>query len=311
MEQNERMNEMNLKWKILSPALREQVLLLSPEDRESVEELRVREGRPLALVSAGKERTPEEWKLRRVTSRDIGWILEAAGQGSIHTILPQLRQGYVAVEGGNRIGVCGSVVVKDGEVTNFRRISSLAVRFSREITGIAKPLLSKLTENGRLQSTLILSPPGGGKTTLLRDLIRCISDGEGISPLRVGVADERGEICGMAAGAPQKNVGTRTDIVDGCPRAPALLMLLRGMNPQVLAMDEITETRDLTAAVEAAGCGVVLLATAHGAEPKEIKLRPVYRDLLQEGIFRRFVWISMEGDRRRYRVLTAEEMEQC
>ena len=310
MEQENRNDELEPKWKILSPALRAQMLLLPPQIRESVEELRVREGRLLALVIAGQEKTPEEWKSRQVTSRDISWILETAGQGSIHTILPQLRQGYVAVEGGNRIGVCGSVVVKDGEVTNFRRISSLAVRFSREVTGIALPLLPRLMEEGRLQSTLILSPPGGGKTTLLRDLIRCISDGNGITPLRVGVADERGEICGMAAGTPQKNVGTRTDIVDGCPRAPALLMLLRGMNPQVLAMDEITENRDLAAAVEAAGCGVVLLATAHGAVPREMKLRPVYRDLLREGIFRRFIWISMADGRRQYRVMTAEEMAQ-
>lgn len=277
----------------------------------TVEELRLREGRPLSIVSSGEEWSSRALARELVSQRDLDWVLEAAGHGSIHTVLDQFRNGFLSVEGGNRIGICGSAVMKEGEMINFRRVSSLAIRFCHEVPHLAGPILPQLMEGGILQSSLICSPPGFGKTTLLRDLIRCISDGEGVPAKRVGVADERGEICGLYQGRPQRRVGKRTDIIDGCPKAKALLMLLRGMNPQLLAVDEITAQEDLAAMEEVAGCGVTLLATAHSAAPSDLFLRPIYRGLLESNIFRRFIWITLEAGVRCYRVLRKEEVEQC
>jgi stage III sporulation protein AA len=197
-------------------------------------------------------------------------------------------------------------VVKDGGILNLRQLSSVAVRIAKEARGSASEVLLHLYDGGSLQNTLIISPPGRGKTTLLRELIRCISDGEGVTPLRVGVADERGELAAMENGMPRMEIGARTDVMDGCPMQTGLLMLLRGMNPQVLAMDEITAPEDLEALETAAGCGVRLLATAHGENQRELRQRPLYRKLLDEGIFRRTVIISMDGNKRRYEVFPLE-----
>ena len=295
---------------LLPASLRQQVLALLPDACGEIEELRLRLGKPLSYVTAGREECPGSFSGRPITDKDLGWVLETAGHGSIHAVLDQLRQGFLPVEGGHRIGICGSAVMKEGQIHNFRNISSLAIRLGREMPDIGAPLLPQLIEENRLCSTLIFSPPGCGKTTLLRDLIRCISDGVGVHPLRVSVADERGEVCGMVLGSPQWQVGSRTDVIDGCPKAKAMLMLLRGMNPQVLATDEITARADIEAMEEATGCGVALLATAHGGAPREILLRPIYRQMIASGLFERFVWISLHEGRRQYRVLRREEMMQ-
>ena len=276
---------------------------LEPAERTSLEEVRLRAGFPMSIVIGGTERTPDPWKDRLLTEADLRRVLEVAGGGSVHTILDQLRAGYVTASGGVRLGVCGTAAADGGILRSFRTVTSLAVRVPHTIPGIARPLLPALMEDGLLQSTLILSPPGWGKTTLLRDLIRCLSAGEGITPLRVGVADERGE---LGAGDLRLFLGPRTDVLENVPKAAALLMLLRGMSPQVLAADEITAPEDIRAMKTAAGCGAVLLATAHGTDPEDLRSRSLYRDLLDSGIFRRFVLVGMEDGRRTYRVTDGE-----
>lgn len=196
-------------------------------------------------------------------------------------------------------GSVGRGAVRDGTLLSFRRITSLALRVPHTMEGIARPLLPRLNQGGQVPSTLILSPPGLGKTTLLRDLIRCLSLGEGTAPRRVGVADERGE---LGAGELRYTLGPRADVLENCPKDQALLMLLRGMAPQVLAADEITHPADLRAMETAAGCGVTLLATAHGGSWEELSLRPLYRELLGAGIFQKFVFISLAAGRRVYTV---------
>jgi stage III sporulation protein AA len=188
----------------------------------------------------------------------------------------------------------------------LREISSLNIRIAKEVPGIGERVLPHLVEGGQLQNTLILSPPGGGKTTLLRDLIRCISDGTIFQPLRVGVADERGELAAMEGGRPQLELGGQTDVMDHCPKDRALLILLRGMNPQVLAADEITDPEDSRALELAVGCGVTVLATAHGARLEDLQVRPVYHRLLQRKVFRKVIVIEGRGEARRYRVVETE-----
>ncbi len=284
---------------ILPRPLLEGLSALGDGRLESAEEYRLRRGSPMTvLLPEGETETGGP----AVTEDHLRQVLENATQASAHTVLDRVRQGFVTLRGGHRIGLCGTAACKEGEIVTLRYLSSLNIRIARQIRGQAAKLLPELTEDGRIVSTLILAPPGAGKTTLLRDLIRVLSDGEGIGPHRVGVADERGEIAALWRGEPQLDVGRRTDVMDGCPKAQGLSILLRGMNPQVLAADEITDPQDAEALVRAAGCGVELIATAHGARKETLQKRPVYRGLLEAGVFRRLVVIERRRGGRAVRV---------
>lgn len=289
---------------VLPPELRQQALALPAQERERVEELRLRCGWPMAAVFPEGEVSLGG---RKIVTQDLELLLEIASRASVHAVLAQLREGYLTIEGGHRLGLCGTAVLENGQMRNLRSLSSVSIRIARQHPGAALPLLSGLMEGGRLCSTLIAAPPGMGKTTLLRDLVRCISDGDGTPPLRVGLADERGEVAALYGGVPQLRVGRRTDVIEGCPKAQGAMLLLRAMNPQVLAMDEITAPEDVGALLTAAGCGAVLLATAHG-EGDELTRRPLYRTMLEERIFQRVVSIQRTEQGRSY---TVDAPEPC
>ncbi|MCI9310190.1 MAG: stage III sporulation protein AB [Lawsonibacter sp.] len=286
----------------LPQRLRQEALSLPAGDRARAEELRLRVGWPMTAVLPEGERplggSPVE-------GRELEQLVEIASRASLHTVLDQVRRGYLTFEGGHRIGLCGTAALREGEIHALRAISSANLRIARQVKGAAAPVLDGLCPGGRLADTLILAPPGLGKTTLLRDLIRSVSEGEGCTPLRVSLADERGEVAAMYNGRPQLEVGRRTDVAEGCPKAQGLMLLLRAMNPQVLAVDEITAPEDVGALITAAGCGVTLLATAHGEGRAGLERRPLYRPLLDEGLFRFLVRIRREGERRIY---TIEEL---
>lgn len=274
--------------------LRRDLLSLPEWVRERAEEVRLRVGQPVSVtVGARDYRCVGAEPIRMETLYDV---LEQVSRHSVHTVLERMKSGFVPIRGGHRIGLCGSCKTEHGKGSGFRELSSLNLRIAREVRGGAESLVSRLQERGELQSTLILAPPGAGKTTLLRDLIRCISDGIGTDAKRVGVADERGELGALWEGRAQMDLGRQSDLLDGLPKAEASLMLLRGMNPQVIAMDEITEPSDVEAVVQAAGCGVTLLATAHGASIEGMKARPIYRTLLRQNVFRQAVLIHCDAD---------------
>ncbi|MBQ7485075.1 MAG: stage III sporulation protein AA [Oscillospiraceae bacterium] len=274
---------------------------LSQEEKASAEELRLRSGQALGVVLPDGEVSLGEGVT--VTPEDLEQICDRVTGYSRYLSSETVRQGYLTAEGGFRIGVCGTAVMRDGAVKDLRGISSLTIRISRACTDAVQSLLPALYPENTVCSTLILSPPGLGKTTLLRDLIRTLSNGcAALPPYRVAVADERGEIAVMRDGQAQMDVGGHTDVLDGCPKALAIPMLLRSAAPHVIAVDEITVQEDLSAMFAAANCGVALLATVHAASRGELLEKPLFKRLLRMNVFKKAVVIRMAEGRRVYDV---------
>ena len=256
------------------------------------EEFRLRAGRRATLLIGGTE-TPISSV--PVDTSDIDSVIERATNASVHTAQSSIAKGFINCSGGIRIGLCGTGIIDKDKVTGMRGISSLAIRIPHEIRGCGQAAIDKVKAD-TVGSVLILSPPGYGKTTFLRECIRQLSD----SGKRVSVADERGELAAVHRGVPQFDLGKESDIMSGVPKAQAVMMLLRAMNPQIIAMDEISSPEDVEAAETASGCGVRLIATAHAADKSELYRRPVYRRLLELGVFKNTVVIENRCGRRSY-----------
>lgn len=283
----------------LPARLRKLAGLLSDEQRAVAEEFRLRTGRPMTVLLPGGE-----WEIGGIVdAEDLEVLCNLATEFSRYAAAETMREGYLPVRGGFRVGLCGTAVVKDGSNTNLKDLSSAVIRIAREMRGIATEIAPQLFREGRFASTLILSPPGGGKTTLLRDLVRCISEGTpALPPCRVALIDERGEVAVMYRGEPQMDVGSHTDVLDGCPKALGIPIVLRAMNPQIIAVDEITRQTDLEAVGMANGCGVGLLATIHAGSVGELLQKPLYADLLAAKVFSLAVHIDHSPVGRSYRV---------
>ena len=284
---------------ILPSRLKRLALALPPQQKALAEEFRLRAGQPMTVLLPEGEVPLEGW----VEPEELETLCDLATEFSRYAAAETLREGFLPVRGGFRVGLCGTAVMKSGVNTDIKSISSAAVRIAREHKGIAETVAPQLFRDGRFLDTLILSPPGGGKTTLLRDLIRCLSEGAGeLPPQRISLIDERGEVAVMYRGEPQMDVGPHTDVLDACPKALGIPMVLRAMAPQIIAVDEITLQADLNAVCMASGCGVGLLATIHAADPAELEQRPLYRQLLAERVFRLAVCIRRTDRGRRYEV---------
>ena len=265
---------------ILPNRLRKLALALPEEQKAAAEEFRLRAGRPMTVLLPEGELPLEA----EVDPAELETLCDLATEFSRYAAAETLREGFVPVRGGFRLGLCGTAVMKGGMNTNLKNLSSAAIRIARERKGVGTDLAPRLFRDGVFRSTLILSPPGGGKTTLLRDLVRCVSEGVGGTPaLRVSLVDERGEVAVMYRGQPQMDVGSRTDVLDACPKALGIPIVLRAMSL-------------------AAGCGVGLLATIHAADTAELLQRPLYRDLLAEGVFQQAVCIATSEGKRTYRM---------
>jgi len=270
---------------LLPYGLRETFEALSKGEKTAAEEFRLRAGLlPSVLLPEGEKRLGA----KTVSSRELADTLEIATESSLHSSRDSIKNGFVTGLGGHRIGICGTAVMKNGEIDGIRAVSSLAVRIAKEIRDCGRDVAGSLVENGRFISTMVISPPGGGKTTLLRDLVRQLSN----RGFKVALADERGEIAAVRGGIPQADIGMRTDVLSSCPRDEAVMLLLRTMNPDIIAMDEITAPRDAKALESASNCGVGLLATAHASDVSELRDRGLYRELLAQGIFKKAVVIS-------------------
>ena len=259
----------------------------------TVEELRIRVGRRPCFAAEGREHPFAE---EAVSEELLQTILEKATGASIHTAAQALAEGYWSYHG-LRVGVCGTAVWRDGAITGFRELSSIAIRICRERRGILDAVASQIIADG-YRNTLVLAPPGGGKTTALRELIRLLSeDGK-----RVAVVDERNEIAAKDGAVARFDLGPSTDVLTGVEKARGALQLLRSMGPEILAVDEIASDTDVEALCCAAGSGVGILASAHGRSASDLERRPGFRALLERGAFSCVLCIEGEGERRSYRV---------
>lgn len=270
-------------------------LINSKIDIHKIQEIKIRAGKPLMVLNDSGEkvvRAPGD-SIYLVTEADIREMLEYISNYSLYAYEEEMRQGFITVEGGHRIGLCGQVIVENGQVKNLRYISSINVRIAHEMVGCADKVMPYIIKDQSVYNTLIISPPGCGKTTLLRDVIRQISDGNSnIKGTTVGVVDERSEIGGCYRGVPQNQLGMRTDILDGCPKAEGMLMLIRSMRPEVIAVDEIGTKEDVHAVDYAMHCGCKLIATVHGKSLDEIRDKPVLGELVREKRFERYIVLS-------------------
>jgi stage III sporulation protein AA len=264
-----------------------------------LEEIRLRLGRPLALhgrmgdcflsesgeaVSAAAAYRPDRIDLEKA--------LQLISSSSLYAFAEELRSGYITIPGGHRVGLCGQAVVEGGRVVRLKHITGLNYRIARQIRGAALPYVRFFLDHRRrrVYHSLLVAPPRGGKTTFLRDLARCLSDGVkelGVAGFKVAVVDERSEIAGSFQGMPQLDVGERTDVLDACPKAEGMMMLLRSMGPEVIVTDEIGRPEDIAAIEEVIHAGVTVVATAHGSSLAELRARPGLRRLLDEQVFER------------------------
>lgn len=243
--------------------------------KESLEEVHLRINRQVELIINGFSHMLHT----AATKEDIQFVVNTASRYSPWAAAT-VSSGYITAPGGHRIGLCGDCVVQNGQVTAVRTATSLCIRVARDFQGIGHTA----PKHG---SILILGPPGAGKTTLLRDLIRCRSGNGGC----VCVVDERGEI--FPSGAVFEP-GSCTDVLTGCSKALGVMMALRTMGPRCIAVDEITAQEDCNALVQACGCGVELLATAHAANLKDLYMRPIYRPLMEMGLFEQVIILNRD-----------------
>lgn len=246
--------------------------------RDTMQELRLRMDAPAQMVFQNKSC----WLPGRVTREELKEVINSASRYSPWAATG-VSQGYITAPGGHRIGLCGEVVFKNGRVEGIREITSLCIRVARDFPGIAG------RADSLYGSILIIGPPGWGKTTLLRDLVRRISRKE-----MIGVVDQRGELFPIGF-----DRGECTDVLTGCPKPEGIHMLLRTMGPRCIAVDEITEDADVRAILQAANCGVRLLATAHASCPADLRKRMVYRQLVENHIFDSVITLTKD---RSYRI---------
>lgn len=254
---------------------------LDRQGREDLLELRLRLDSPPEFVHAAGSR----WAGRKITSEDLHFCINTACRYSPWTAASS-ASGFLTIQGGHRIGLCGEAVCKEGEVTGFREVHSLCIRIARDITGRGSLV------NARGRSVLILGAPGWGKTTLLRDYSRIIAQ-----EYTVTVIDERKEL--FPAGFDR---GKRMDVLFGCPKREGIGMAIRTMGPEYIAVDEITAGEDCDAILQAFGCGVNLLATAHGGSLEDFRRNKVYRPLLEAGVFEIAVLLRRDKSFREERI---------
>lgn len=259
-----------------------------------VTEIRLRVGRKCIIYISNKEVVLEYI----VVLKDLLDILVKVSSNSIYAIQNDINQGFVTIKGGHRIGICGEVVIDNGKIKNIKNINSMNIRIARQIIGCSDKVLPHIVDSKSFSNTLIISPPGCGKTTMLRDIIRQLSQGIPnlhVAGVNVGVIDERGEIASIHNGVPGLDVGMRTDVFTNVPKYIGIEMLVRSMGIKIVATDEIGTDSDIEAIKYAALSGVGLIFTMHGKSIDDVYKKECIKSAINEGLFDNIIILSNEN----------------
>ncbi|RIU96063.1 stage III sporulation protein AA [Oceanobacillus picturae] len=254
-----------------------------------LQEIRCRLNKQLEIIL----NTRNEWDTAiTLTKQDFTYMVNQLSEFSLYRMEDELREGYITIEGGHRIGIAGKVNTMQGAVKAIQHITFLNIRVAKERIGCADKIMPSLYHQDYL-NTLFVGPPQTGKTTLLRDTARQIASGwKNISARKVGIVDERSEIAGSIKGVPQHNIGPRADVMDACPKAEGMMMMIRSMSPEVLVVDEIGSKKDVQALLEAINAGVIIISSIHGKSLEELKKRPSLYNLFEQHVFQRFILLD-------------------
>ena len=258
---------------------------------DAVQEIRIKSGKPVILNLSYGEKVLDY----RTTSEDLKFMMAKVSNYSLYAFEEEIKQGYITLKGGHRVGLAGECVISNGEVRTIKNISSLNIRICREIIGSSNKIMNLITNNNRVYNTLIVSPPKCGKTTILRDIAKNISNGMykiNLSGKKATIVDERSEIAACYNGVPQMNVGIRTDILDNCLKKSGMIMAIRSLSPEVLICDEIGTKGDLEALNMAFNSGVNVIVTVHGYDIADVYGRAVFKDLIDNCILERIILLS-------------------
>ena len=258
--------------KILPKEIKDSVELL--EEKENITEIRLRVGKNVRVYCGKIEKTLNQ----NVTKQHLIKILSNISSNSIYSVQNDINKGFVTIEGGNRIGVAGEIVVLDGKIKNIKEICSMNIRVSKEYIGISNSIMDNVVKEGVVKNTIIISPPGLGKTTLLRDIIRNLSE----CGYNVSVIDERGEIAAMYEGKPSLNLGERTDVISSVDKVTGMQMAVRSLAPDVICTDEIGDAQDVEAIKYICKSGVAFITTVHGKSIEDIQ-RGTMKQIIAEG----------------------------
>ena len=271
----------------------------------ATEEIRLRVGRPVMIhfggrdgcINANGDVCREPHGALVVSAEDLSETVYKICENSWYAYQDDINKGFVTIKGGHRVGLIGTPVLDEGKIINIRDISSINIRIAREIKGCAENIIKFLIKNNTdIYSTLIISPPGLGKTTLLRDIIRLLSNGfpPSFYGLKIGVVDERGEIGAFYNGIPINDLGFRTDIINGIHKKAGMEILLRSMGPNIVALDELGNSDDVLTLFQVLNAGIRLVATAHGYSLQSLKMRHGFNEILDINAFERFIILSVD-----------------